>query len=202
MITSFNPEVGDCLIVVLKDHQQKEISHETKGNITRTYTEDGTVGFNFFEVVGKLNLEGKGQIFLNEDQVNLLNEDLKKVGFEERLVMDNTPKIVVGEVLTKEAHPDSDHLSITETKVAEGKTYQIVCGAPNVEAGQKVVVALPGAMMPDGTMIWPGKLRGVESYGMLCSARELAIPNAPQVKGILVLDENAPVGVDFKEVVK
>ena len=74
---------------------------------------------------------------------------------------------------------------------------QIVCGAPNIEAGQKVVVAKPGAMMPDGMMIWPGTLRGVDSYGMICSARELHLPNAPAKKGILVLPEDAVVGEAF-----
>ena len=53
-------------------------------------------------------------------------------------------------------HPDSDHLSITQTEVDNGEILQIVCGAPNIKAGQKVVVAKPGAMMPDGLMIWPG----------------------------------------------
>ncbi|HFJ6866946.1 TPA: DUF4479 domain-containing protein, partial [Enterococcus faecium] len=62
---------------------------------------------------------------------------------------------------------------------------------------QKVVVAKPGAMMPDGMMIWPGTLRGVDSYGMICSARELHLPNAPAKKGILVLPEDAVVGEAF-----
>ena len=78
-----------------------------------------------------------------------------------------------------------------------GTVLQIVCGAPNIEAGQKVVVAKPGAMMPDGMMIWPGTLRGVDSYGMICSARELHLPNAPEKKGILVLPEDAVVGEVF-----
>ncbi|MEN2277657.1 YtpR family tRNA-binding protein, partial [Enterococcus faecium] len=71
---------------------------------------------------------------------------------------------------------------------------QIISGAPNIEPGQKVVVAKPGAMMPDGMMIWPRTLRGVDSYGMICSARELHLPNAPEKKGILVLPEDAVVG--------
>ena len=62
------------------------------------------------------------------------------------------------------------------------ETLQIVCGAPNVDAGQKVVVAKIGAVMPSGMLIKEGNLRGVDSYGMLCSARELAIPNAPSEK--------------------
>ena len=74
---------------------------------------------------------------------------------------------------------------------------QIVCGAPNVEAGQKVVVAKPGAVMPSGLIIRPSALRGVASSGMLCSARELGLADAPQVKGILVLDESAQTGEAF-----
>ena len=76
---------------------------------------------------------------------------------------------------------------------------QIVCGAPNIDEGQKVVVAKVGAMMPNGAMIFPGKLRGVESMGMICSARELELPNAPQKRGILVLPETDAfeVGKEF-----
>ena len=85
-------------------------------------------------------------------------------------------------------HPDSDHLHIAKIEVDNDQTLQIVCGAPNIEAGQNVVVAKVGAMMPNGAMIWPGKLRGVDSYGMVCAARELELPNAPKKRGILVLD--------------
>lgn len=78
------------------------------------------------------------------------------------------------------------------------ETLQIVCGAPNVDAGQKVVVAKVGAVMPSGLLIKEGNLRGEDSFGMLCSARELAIPGAPEVKGILVLDDSAEVGSPFE----
>jgi tRNA-binding protein len=71
------------------------------------------------------------------------------------------------------------------------ETLQIVCGAPNVDKGQKVVVAKTGAVMPSGMIIKDAVLRGVASSGMICSARELALPNAPQKRGILVLDDAA-----------
>ena len=96
--------------------------------------------------------------------------------------------VVIGKVLSVEKHPDSDHLHIAKIEVDNDQTLQIVCGAPNIEAGQNVVVAKVGAMMPNGAMIWPGKLRGVDSYGMVCAARELELPNAPKKRGILVLD--------------
>ena len=74
---------------------------------------------------------------------------------------------------------------------------QIVCGAPNVALNQKVVIATIGTMMPNGQLIVPSKLRKVDSNGMLCSARELYLPNAPQVRGILVLDDDYEVGKPF-----
>ena len=75
---------------------------------------------------------------------------------------------------------------------------QIVCGAPNVEVGQKVVVSLIGAMMPSGLLIKKSKLRGVESNGMLCSKRELGLPQE-EARGILVLDNDVEVGTKFKD---
>lgn len=104
---------------------------------------------------------------------------------------------MVGHVETKDKHPNADKLSICSVNIGD-ETLQIVCGAPNVAAGQKVVVAKIGAVMPSGMLIKAGNLRGVDSFGMLCSARELAIPNAPSEKGILVLSEDAVVGSAFE----
>ena len=106
--------------------------------------------------------------------------------------------LVIGEVLECYDHPDSDHLHITKIDF-DGKheSLQIVCGAPNIRKNLKVVVALPGAMMPDGMMIWPGELRGEKSFGMICSARELQLPNAPMKRGILELGPDAVVGSEF-----
>ena len=78
-----------------------------------------------------------------------------------------------------------------------GKKVQIVAGAPNAALGLKTIVALPGAMMPSGALIFPGKLRGEDSYGMMCAPRELALPNAPQKRGIIELDDSAVVGEAF-----
>ena len=107
-------------------------------------------------------------------------------------------KLVVGHVLSCEDVPETHlHLCQVDTGDAEGPR-QIVCGAPNVKAGQKVVVATPGTVMPNGSIIWSGELRGVESHGMLCSARELGLENAPAKKGILVLNDDAVIGEPFK----
>ncbi|GCF93763.1 tRNA-binding protein [Enterococcus florum] len=199
MIFSYNKQtVGDTLLVIAANDNGQENQVERKKDVARIYIPDGTtVAWNFFNVSEILTITGSGQIEMSDADIDVLNQQLRDAGFEERLVADHSPKFVVGYVRTCVDHPDSDHLHITETEVDNGEVLQIVCGAANIAAGQKVVVAKPGAMMPDGLMIWPGKLRGVESYGMICSAKELHLPNAPEKKGILVLDEAAVVGEAF-----
>lgn len=101
---------------------------------------------------------------------------------------------VVGEVLTKEKHPNADKLSVCTVAVGEGVVNTIVCGAPNVAAGQKVPVALGGAVVPNGGFtIEKRKLRGVESNGMICSKAELGV--SEESDGIWELPADAPVGV-------
>ncbi|MBO0431810.1 YtpR family tRNA-binding protein [Enterococcus sp. DIV0660C] len=199
MIFAYNKaHVGDTLMVVVADDKGTENKVERKWNVAQVKDASGQiVAWNFFHISDHLAIEGNGQVTINQEQLAELNRLIKEAGFTETLIADNEPKIVVGYVKTCVPHPDSDHLSITETEVDNGNVLQIVCGAPNIEAGQKVVVAKPGAMMPDGLMIWPGSLRGVESYGMICSARELHLPDAPTEKGILVLPEDAVVGEAF-----
>lgn len=104
--------------------------------------------------------------------------------------------LVIGEVLTCKDHPDSDHLHITTVNTGD-RVRPIVCGAPNVAAGQKVIVALPGAKLPGGE-IKSGKIRGEVSDGMICSLAELGVDkhtlSEAQLSGIEVLDQDAPVG--------
>ena len=112
--------------------------------------------------------------------------------------------VVVGRVLTCEKHPDSDHLHVTTVDVGQGEPIQIVCGAPNCEAGILVPVALVGAKLPGGVKIKKGKLRGVESCGMLCSADELGVPEYlyPSVgaEGLLIFAEDHPLGADVRPI--
>ncbi|MBQ0112782.1 MAG: phenylalanine--tRNA ligase subunit beta [Bacteroidales bacterium] len=109
-------------------------------------------------------------------------------------------KYFVGHVLTCEAHPNSDHLHITTVDVGEGRILNIVCGAPNIAAGQKVVVATVGAVVYDeegSFTIKKSKLRGAESEGMICSEKELQLGNNHD--GILVLPAEAKEGTPAKE---
>lgn len=201
MIFAYNPEhVGDVLLVIVADDHGKENQVERKGDVAKiTTVEDGqVVAWNLFNASQHLDsLTGSGQITLTAEQVAQVNHELNVAGFSETIEADQAPKLVVGFVKSCKKHPDSDHLSITQTEVDHGELLQIVCGAPNIKAGQKVVVAKPGAMMPDGLIIWPGVLRGIESFGMICSASELRMPEVPKKKGILELPFDAVVGSPF-----
>lgn len=109
--------------------------------------------------------------------------------------------VVVAKVLEVARHPNADRLSVCQVDAGTGATLNIVCGAPNVRAGVKVPCALVGASLPPGDdgkafEIKLGKLRGVESQGMLCSARELKLSD--DHGGLLVLDDDAPVGADIR----
>lgn len=108
--------------------------------------------------------------------------------------------VVVGEVLTVEQHPDADRLRVTTVNIGSGEPLQIVCGAPNVHAGMKAPVATIGAVLPGDFKIKKGKLRGVESQGMLCGASEIDLED--KIDGLLELPADAPVGVNIREYLK
>ena len=136
--------------------------------------------------------------------------------YESRMVMTGTgvegvepiapdlENVVVGRVLTCRAHENSDHLHVCTVDVGEGEPLQIVCGAPNVKEGILVPVAKIGARLPGGIVIKKGKLRGVESQGMLCSGPEIGVPVElyPSVgtAGLLIFREEYPLGADVKPI--
>ena len=103
----------------------------------------------------------------------------------------------IGKVITAERHPDADRLTVCTVDVGEGAPHQIVCGAPNVAAGQTVAVASPGAIMPDGTKLKKAKLRGQESRGMILAEDEVAI--GTEHDGIMVLPEDLPAGAPLAD---
>lgn len=119
---------------------------------------------------------------------------------EEKYPLTTANNMMIGKVLECVDHPDSDHLHVCQVELKDGEVSQIVCGAPNVRAGVKVLVALPGAVLPGDFKIKPSKVRGVESNGMLCSFQELGIEDKyieEEFKdGIYLLDDDAPVGED------
>ncbi len=111
--------------------------------------------------------------------------------------------VVIGYIKNVKAHPNADKLSVCIVDAGQNEDLQIVCGASNVAAGQKVPVALVGSILPGNFKIKKAKLRGVESFGMICSAKELGIDDSmiptDAREGIWVLDEEAPIGENFVE---
>jgi phenylalanyl-tRNA synthetase beta chain len=108
--------------------------------------------------------------------------------------------VVVGEVLTRDQHPNADKLSLCSVDIGQDEPSQIICGAANVAAGMKVPVATIGAVLPGNFKIKKAKLRGVESQGMICSASELGLADSSD--GIMPLTDDAGIGVDFRDYLK
>ncbi|MBZ9556896.1 MULTISPECIES: phenylalanine--tRNA ligase subunit beta [unclassified Modicisalibacter] len=129
-----------------------------------------------------------------------LAEQVTMAGLEVDAVADVAAEfsgVVVAEVISREAHPDADKLSLCRVDDGSGEPVQVVCGAPNVAAGQKVAFARVGAVLPGDFTIKKAKLRGAESRGMICSASELGLEEETS-PGILELPTSAPVGEDFR----
>jgi len=105
--------------------------------------------------------------------------------------------VVVAEVVTVERHPDADRLSVCKVNAGGDDTIDVVCGAPNVRAGMKSPLAVPGVTLPNGIKLRKSKIRGVVSNGMLCSAVELGL--GEESDGILALGDDAPTGMALTE---
>ncbi|MQA75390.1 MAG: phenylalanine--tRNA ligase subunit beta [Solirubrobacterales bacterium] len=132
-----------------------------------------------------------------EELAELLSMRAVEVERVSRVGVPSTDGFEVGRVVSAEQHPNADRLRVCEVETSEG-TRTIVCGAPNVAAGQAVAVALPGARMPDGQKLKRAKLRGVESNGMILSERELELGD--DHAGIMVLDTDAAPGTPLADV--
>ncbi|GFH41008.1 YtpR family tRNA-binding protein [Pseudolactococcus insecticola] len=204
MIAIYNTHLNDVLMLIVADNQGQKLAATRVSDVTKIVRADtgATVAWNFFDASKKLTISGNGQVVLSDADVAKLNAKIAAAGFSDVLVNDVTPKFVVGEIVALEAHPDSDHLNIALVKVSDdasddNSVIQIVAGAPNARLGLKTIVVLPGAMMPSGALIFAGQLRGIDSFGMMASPRELALPNAPQRRGIIELPADAVVGAAF-----
>lgn len=192
----FNPTgVGNVAFLQL-EQGEGTVEYERHGDVVVIKDNQKIVGFNLFEATNHLNIDGVGHIKLTETLLAEIQKMIDSTDLDYQIEADLSPKFVVGYVQSKEKHPNADKLSIVQVDVGT-ETLQIVCGAPNIDQGQKVVVAKVGAVMPSGMIIKDAELRGVPSSGMVCSMKELNLPNAPQEKGIMVLDDHYQVGQPF-----
>ena len=127
-----------------------------------------------------------------ENALTMIGQEVEKI----EVLGENLENVVTAHIVEKEMHPDSDHLTIC--KVDNGKEIlQVVCGASNHKAGDKVVLAQVGAKLAEDFVIKKGKIRGVESNGMLCSEEELNI--GKDSDGIMILPQDTPAGIPMKE---
>ncbi|MDE9799562.1 YtpR family tRNA-binding protein [Staphylococcus delphini] len=192
----FNPTgVGNVAFLQL-EQGEGPFEYERHGDVVVIKDNQKIVGFNLFEATNHLNIDGVGHMKLTETLLAEIQKMIDSTDLDYQIEADLSPKFVVGYVQSKEKHPNADKLSIVQVDVGT-ETLQIVCGAPNIDQGQKVVVAKVGAVMPSGMIIKDAELRGVPSSGMVCSMKELNLPNAPQEKGIMVLDDHYQVGQPF-----
>ncbi|MBR6948905.1 MAG: phenylalanine--tRNA ligase subunit beta [Bacilli bacterium] len=141
-----------------------------------------------------------------KEYIDISDQDLKELAVKitqsginvEKVITNHIDNVVIGEVLECSEHPDSDHLHVCDVNIGD-KVVQIVCGAPNVRKGLKVIVALPGAVLPGAFEIKKSKIRGVESNGMICALYELGLEEKTDEnynRGIEELDKDAKVGED------
>lgn len=192
-LTYNNAYVGDVLLVSLRSSNSP--SYKYHDGVTIIKEDDEVIGLNIFNASDKFDMEKDVvNVAPTEKHLEKINEILTAVG-EEEVEADLSAKFVVGYVSEKSQHPDADKLNVCQVDVGDDN-LKIVCGAPNVDAGQKVVVAKVGAWMPDGMYIKPSKLRGVESNGMICSKKELNLED-DGIDGIYVLSDNYEVGQSF-----
>ena len=165
--------IGDVLLIEFKPNEYPT-RVEKHDNVVALYDNDDLVGINVFN---NLLLTSKGLKPLPY---------LKDSGFR------------IAKIVDIEEHPDSDHLHICKVDIGEEEPLQIVCGAFNARLDLKCVCALPYTFMPDGKQIVPGKLMKVESFGMLCSGRELGLKGYENIHGLLEInDDSLKVGDDF-----
>ena len=141
-----------------------------------------------------------------KDYIDIEDQDLKELAVKitkaginiEKVITNHIDNLVIGEVIECKMHPDSDHLHVCLVNVGDD-VKQIICGASNVREGLKVIVALPGAILPGNVEIKKSKIRGVESNGMLCALFELGLEEKNEEtysRGIYEVDSKAKVGTD------
>lgn len=189
--------IGDVLMLPLKVGNRYETSFRRYGDVVEIFDKanDTILGYNIFNASNYFSLND-GTFKLDEALLQKLEDVFSQNGFNQTLDLDLSPKFVVGYVTDIRKHSNADKLNVCQVDLGS-EQVQIVCGAPNVDKGQYVVVAKVGAMMPGGMEIKEANLRGEDSFGMICSQRELGLPNAPEEKGIYVLGDDKKAGDEF-----
>ena len=188
--------IGDVLLIVFKP---LEIPDEVvkKDDVVILKKNSEIIGINIFNISKIMKIKANGYIPIIEDKVLAVINHILENHDEKPLEKLNDSGFRVAKIVEIEEHPESEHLHICKVDVGHNDYLEIVCGAFNARKDLLCVCAMPFTFMPSGRQIVPGKLLGVESYGMLCSGRELGLEGYENKRGLLELNENYKVGTDF-----
>lgn len=199
-----NQLAGDVLLLTKETARGALPIVESNDDVTviKDSTTNEIKSINIFNISSHVPMnDHNGPVTLSQEDQTVINELIQQAGFNQRIEMATDSKFVVGYVEVLEPVEGSDHLNKTQTRVNEDEVLQIVCGASNIAQGQSVIVAKPGAVMPNGMIIWPGELRGVQSNGMICSTRELDLTDIENEEGIWILPKDHAPGTSLESVV-
>ncbi|MCF2626171.1 phenylalanine--tRNA ligase subunit beta [Fusobacterium perfoetens] len=131
-----------------------------------------------------------------ENALTMIGQEVEAITVQGK----NLDNVVIGQIVEYGKHPNAEKLTLTKVDIGEEEPLQIVCGAPNHRLGDKVIVSKVGAVLPGDIKITKSKIRGIESYGMICSEVELGIGNNSD--GVVILPEDAPVGEEYRKYAK
>lgn len=188
--------IGDVLLIVFDSNTIPNVI-KRDNDVVSLYKDDKLIGINIFNISKIMKIKAKGYIPLVSDRVlEVINTILKNSNVAE-LPAQKESGFRVAKIVDIEEHPDSEHLHICTVDIGEKEPLQIVCGAFNARKDLICVCATPYTFMPNGQSIIPNKLLGIDSYGMLCSGRELNLEGYEGKRGLLELDESYAIGSDF-----
>lgn len=188
--------IGDVLLIVFDSNTIPNVI-KRDNDVVSLYKDDKLIGINIFNISKIMKIKAKGYIPLVSDRVlEVINTILKNSNVVE-LPAQKDSGFRVAKIVDIEEHPDSEHLHICTVDIGEKEPLQIVCGAFNARKDLICVCATPYTFMPNGQSIIPNKLLGIDSYGMLCSGRELNLEGYEGKRGLLELDESYAIGSDF-----
>lgn len=188
--------IGDVLLIVFDSNTIPNVI-KRNNDVVSLYKDDKLIGINIFNISKIMKIKAKGYIPLVSDRVlEVINTILKNSNVPE-LPDQKDSGFKVAKIVDIEEHPDSEHLHICTVDIGEKEPLQIVCGAFNARKDLICVCATPYTFMPNGQSIIPNKLLGIDSYGMLCSGRELNLEGYEGKRGLLELDESYAIGSDF-----
>lgn len=188
--------IGDVLLIVFDSNTIPNVI-KRDNDVVSLYKDDKLIGINIFNISKIMKIKAKGYIPLVSDRVlEVINTILKNSNVAE-LPAQKDSGFKVAKIVDIEEHPDSEHLHICTVDIGEKEPLQIVCGAFNARKDLICVCATPYTFMPNGQSIIPNKLLGIDSYGMLCSGRELNLEGYEGKRGLLELDDSYAIGSDF-----